>query len=151
MDLNQQKLTKTEWDTTEIPISQEEREILKLIITGYSDVNYIYNKNMSISNYLKLEPNDGVNHYLYNEHFLPMIRELITTYDFEFQSNIQLKLQRLVSIEKMKLEHLSKTLQDCGDKIFEFYLLHIAKQTNEILLQRQYEKNSIKITIRSFI
>ncbi len=140
MDLNQQKLTKTEWDTTEIPISQEEREILKLIITGYSDVNYIYNKNMSISNYLKLEPNDGVNHYLYNEHFLPMIRELMTTYDFEFQSNIQLKLQRLVSIEKMKLEHLSKTLQDCGDKIFEFYLLHIAKQTMKYFYKDNMKK-----------
>ena len=47
MDLNQQKLTKTEWDTTEIPISQEEREILKLIITGYSDVNYIYKSELA--------------------------------------------------------------------------------------------------------
>jgi hypothetical protein len=140
MDLNQQKLTKTEWDTTEIPISQEEREILKLIITGYSDVNYIYNKNMSIANYLKLVPNDGVNHYLYNEHFLPMMRELMSTYDFEFQSNIQIKLQRLVSIEKMKLEHLNKTLQDCGGKIFEFYLLYIAKQTMKYFYKDNMQK-----------
>ena len=46
MDLNQQKLTKTEWDTTEIPISSEEKEILKLIIDGYKDVNILYNKNL---------------------------------------------------------------------------------------------------------
>ena len=26
MDLNQQKLTKIEWDTTEIPVSKEERK-----------------------------------------------------------------------------------------------------------------------------
>ena len=140
MDLNQLKLTKTEWDTTEIPISQEEREILKLIVKGYSNVNYIYNKNMSVINYLKLEPNDGVNHYLYNEHFLPMMNELMNTYEFEFQSNIQLKLQRLVSIEKMKLEHLSKTLQECGDKIFEFYLLHIAKQTMKYFYKDNMKK-----------
>ena len=140
MDLNQQKLTKTEWDTTEIPISQEEREILKLIITGYSDVNYIYNKNMSIVNYLKLDPNDGVNHYLYNQHFSPMMRELMTTYEFDFQTNIQIKLQRLVSIEKMKLEHLSKTLQDCGDKIFEFYLLQLAKQVMKYFYKDNMKK-----------
>ena len=140
MDLNQQKLTKTEWDTTEIPITPDEREILKLIITGYSDVNYIYNKNMSIVNYLKLDPNDGVNYYLYNQHFSPMMRELMTTYEFDFQSNIQIKLQRLVSIEKMKLEHLSKTLEDCGSKIFEFYLLQIAKQVMKYFYKDNMKK-----------
>ena len=44
MDLNQQKLTKIEWDTTEIPVSKEEKEILDLIVKGYHDVNIIYNK-----------------------------------------------------------------------------------------------------------
>ena len=44
MDLNQQKLTKTEWDTTELMVSAEEKEILNLIIKGYDDVNIIYNK-----------------------------------------------------------------------------------------------------------
>ncbi len=44
MDLNQQKLTKTEWESTEIPISDDEKEIIKLIIEGFHDVNYIYNK-----------------------------------------------------------------------------------------------------------
>ena len=65
MDLNQQKLTKTEWDTTEIPISSEEKEILKLIIDGYKDVNILYNKNLSIINYLKLEPTDSIMNHLY--------------------------------------------------------------------------------------
>jgi hypothetical protein len=31
MDLNQDKLSKREWDNTEIPVSQYEKEILKLI------------------------------------------------------------------------------------------------------------------------
>ena len=39
MDLNQQKLTKIEWDTTEIPVSKEEKEILDLIVKGYHDKN----------------------------------------------------------------------------------------------------------------
>ena len=28
MDLNQEKLTKTEWESTEVPISQDEKEIM---------------------------------------------------------------------------------------------------------------------------
>ena len=38
MDLNQQKLSKKEWDTTEIPIKSHEKEILNLIIKGYDRV-----------------------------------------------------------------------------------------------------------------
>ena len=41
MDLNQQKLTKTEWDTTEIPISSDEMEILKLISKFDSSLKYM--------------------------------------------------------------------------------------------------------------
>ena len=45
MDLNQQKLNRTEWDTTEIPVNKDETEILNLIIKGYDNVNITYNKN----------------------------------------------------------------------------------------------------------
>mgnify|MGYP000607260594 CR=1 FL=1 len=76
MDLNQQKLTKTEWDTTEIPVSSDEKEILKIIIDGYSNVNIIYNKNASMINYLKMEPNDNIINHLHKEYFEPIIKKL---------------------------------------------------------------------------
>ena len=129
MDLNQQKLTKTEWDTTEITVPSDEKEILKLIIDGYHDVNIIYNKNMSIINYLKLTPTESVMNHLHKEYFQPIIESLKQKYEFEFESKHHIKIHRINSIEKLKLENLSKTIQNCGKKIFEFYLLHIAEQT----------------------
>ena len=39
MDLTQRKLNKSEWDSIEIPVSQSEQKILKLIIEGFNDVN----------------------------------------------------------------------------------------------------------------
>ena len=69
MDLNQQKLTKTEWDTTEITVPSDEKEILNLIIKGYHDVNIIYNKNTSIINYLKLTPTESLVSHLHKEYF----------------------------------------------------------------------------------
>ena len=54
MDLIQRKLVKNEWEGIEIPLSKEEIEILKLIIKGYSDVNFKYNKSLSILSYLKI-------------------------------------------------------------------------------------------------
>ena len=54
MDLNQQKLNRTEWDTTEIPVNKDEAEILNLIIKGYDNVNITYNKNNSMINSIKI-------------------------------------------------------------------------------------------------
>ena len=112
MDLNQQKLTKTEWDTTEIPVSKEENEILDLIVNGYHDVNIIYNKNDSIINYLRLESNEGIMFQLYKDHFEKTIKKLITKYDFEYNLNKNNKLQKLNSVEKLKLENLNKNIDE---------------------------------------
>jgi len=128
MDLNQQKLTKTEWDTTELMVSAEEKEILNLIIKGYDDVNIIYNKNISMVNYLKLEPSASIMTHLFKEYFEPIITKLNKKYEFSYESKLTTKIQKMNSIEKLKLDNLSKTIQDCGKKIFEFYLLHITEQ-----------------------
>ena len=45
MDLIQRKLTKSEWEGIEVPVSEDEREILKLIKNGYRDINIRYNNN----------------------------------------------------------------------------------------------------------
>ena len=46
MDLQQNKLARAEWDSIEVPIMDEEKQILKMMIQGYT------NPNMSI----KLSP-----------------------------------------------------------------------------------------------
>jgi hypothetical protein len=35
MDLTQSKLTRAEWETIEIPVSPQEKQILQMIISGY--------------------------------------------------------------------------------------------------------------------
>ena len=58
MNLNQNKLSKSEWDGIEIPVSSDEIEILKLIISGFHDVNIKYNKANSLFSHLKIEYNE---------------------------------------------------------------------------------------------
>ena len=69
MDLNQEKLTKTEWESTEIPIGEDEKEIMKLIMTGYHDISHIYNKKKSMLNYLCLVPNENLMEHIYKEYY----------------------------------------------------------------------------------
>ena len=42
MDLQQDKLTKSEWESIEIPVIQAEKDIFNLIIKGYHTVDMLY-------------------------------------------------------------------------------------------------------------
>jgi hypothetical protein len=39
MDLNQRKLTRSEWESIEVPVSFQEKDVLGLIIQGFHNVN----------------------------------------------------------------------------------------------------------------
>ena len=77
MDLNQRKLSKSEWNSIEIPVSQDELAILNLIKQGFSDVNIRINKTSSLFSFLKIEYSQQMEDYLYNKHFSGRIRILI--------------------------------------------------------------------------
>jgi len=69
MDLKQRKLTKSEWESIEIPVNGDESEILKLITEGYHNVNIKYNKHNSLFYYLKIDYSESMEEYLYNKYF----------------------------------------------------------------------------------
>jgi hypothetical protein len=77
MDLKQRKLTKSEWESIEIPVSQSEKEVLQLIINGYSNVHLRINKTDSIFTYLKIEYSPQIEEFLYVKFFADKIKELV--------------------------------------------------------------------------
>ena len=48
MDLRQKKLVKKEWEALEIPVDQNELNVLKLIKDGYDNINIRYNLTKSL-------------------------------------------------------------------------------------------------------
>jgi len=79
MDLQQRKLTKSEWDSIEKPISSGEKEILKLIIDGYDNVNIKYNKKNTILSYLKMVQTSELDDYVFSRYILHRIIKLKET------------------------------------------------------------------------
>ena len=55
MDLSQKKLKKEEWEAIEVPLPQQEKEILALIQQGYDDVNVKQNTALSIMTFMKIK------------------------------------------------------------------------------------------------
>jgi hypothetical protein len=75
--LSQQKLSKSEWDSVEIPVSPDELAILKLITSGYTDINIRTNKTNSIFSFLKIEYSQQMEDFLYNKYFATRINTLL--------------------------------------------------------------------------
>ena len=91
MDLNQNKLTKNEWNNTEISVDNEEEKILKLICKGYHDVNLIYNDNLSVLGFAKLEASQEMHEYLYRLYFEKDIDKLVKNNELDFSVSLSKK------------------------------------------------------------
>jgi hypothetical protein len=84
MDLKQRKLSKSEWDSIEIPVSKEENEILQLITNGFSNVHLKVNKTDSIFTFLKIEFNSQIEEFLYVKYFADKIKDLVKNNNIDF-------------------------------------------------------------------
>jgi len=70
MDLKQNKLSKTEWESIEKSVDNNEKKILKMIVDGYSDVNIRFNETQSLNNYTHFEnASIEMDYFLYKKYF----------------------------------------------------------------------------------
>jgi hypothetical protein len=127
MDLTQRKLNKSEWDSIEVPVSQDEKAILQFIINGYDNVTNKTNKQISLISFLKIEYNEKMEDYLFNKYFRKIIADLkvkysVTYFNILVDSDIQIKSADKIRLEKNNLESINK------DEIYEFTLIfHLEK------------------------
>jgi len=105
MDFKQRKLTKSEWESIEVPVSADEIEILNLINDGYSNVNIKYNKTNSLFTFLKIEYSESIEDYLYNKYFAEKLNELIKKYKADY---IQIKVNTTITIKKAEIIRMQK-------------------------------------------
>ena len=113
MDLKQVKLTKSEWESIEIPVSNQEKEVLSLITKGYNDVNIRINKTDSLFMFLKIEFSSDIEDHLYNKYFADKMKALVKKYKLEFikfekarglsQKNIILLNKRTMRLQKIRI------------------------------------------------
>ena len=84
MDLKQRKLSKSEWETIEIPVANTETEILRLITNGFSNVQLKINKTDSIFTHLKIEYNLQIEEFLYVKFFADKIKTIVRENNISF-------------------------------------------------------------------
>jgi hypothetical protein len=153
MDLTQRKLSKSEWDSIEMPVSKDEEAILKLIISGFTDVNIRMNKTNSLFSFLKIEYSQQMEDFLYNKHFAERIKNLlgrhkITYITFSNDNNKYRAKTVTASDEEIERKQDSNGNFICQVKICALVKL---KSSDQIRIERSNAINENTTEIYEFI
>ena len=122
MDLTQRKLNKSEWESTEVPVSPSELEVLNLIIKGYADVNIRVNKHNSIFTHLKIEYTEKMEDFLYLKYLSERVSKLIQTYAIDFMKVEVNPKTKINTADKIRIERNDDENMKTNN-IYEFVLL----------------------------
>jgi hypothetical protein len=138
MNLDQTKLTKSEWNAIEVPVSEKEKAVLELIKKGYHNVNIKYNDFLSLFSFLKIEFSPEMEDHLYNLYFAKKVLSLKKKYncdEFIVTSNSSpvIKKADLIRLQKNDPEKMNP------DNAFEYLLL---EEVGEVLKYFKKDKKS---------
>jgi hypothetical protein len=127
MDLTQSKLSRSEWNSIETPVSENEIAILKLIANGFQNTNIRHNEHKTLIQIMKLEKTHHIENYLYHLYFQEQIQGLVKKYaestSISFTSpNIdQKQLKSMKKADIIRIENMKIDVQK--PYIFEYTLL----------------------------
>ena len=139
MDLTQTKLTKSEWNNTEVPVQDNEKFILNVIKKGYSDVNVRLNINKSMLQVIKIENTPENQNYLYDNYFNKDISTAIKKYPlhgFEFSNTIKKSAKKPKKVDIMRIQNTDNQIKALRKKIYEYVLIDICSD----LMKDLYKK-----------
>jgi len=144
MDLNQRKLTKSEWNTIEIPISTHETRITELIKKGYHNVNITTNYTASLLSYMKITSTEATDNYIYVTYLQNKILDIGKKHNLPIITKIQLLKNSLKKADIIRLENTDKQLETHINDIYEYIILNLLEELyNEKTLSENEKKREI--------
>lgn len=143
MDLTQRKLSKAEWNSIETPVSSEELRIIKLIMSGYNNVNAINNPTMSLLKYMKISYTEQNDKYIYIQYLQPTVKQ-IHKENGMYYKELTIAERSMKKADIIRLTNTEKQLQGQKSKLFEFILLELlgklVKEYNSFLSNKSKYK-----------
>ena len=133
MDLTQRKLTREEWNSVEISVSKDEKDILQMIMKGYHDNSIIENKTPSLLSYLKIAHTPVMEQHIYQVYCKDIIekqkKKASESYSINFidpftQTKNAPKTIKKADIVRLEQNDVSK-IKELSDSLFEFILLSL--------------------------
>jgi hypothetical protein len=140
MDLKQTKLTRGEWDSIEIPVSDQEKEILSLIMEGFENIDITKNKTMSLFAFTKIEKTTENEIFLYTKYFEPIIQRTFRKFGDSpmiqrLMAGIRVSglsgggtLKKMKSVDILRIQNLESNIESNKKTVFEFLVLEFCHE-----------------------
>lgn len=138
MDLTQNKLTKIEWESIEVPVSDGEKSILRLISEGIANIQIRKNMNLSMVSSMKIELTPEIEVFLYNKYFEPIIKKMIDKYTKPANASVLLQAavipaqkskKKPNSTDAARLMNMEKTIDSTKKNMVEFVIIELCEKT----------------------
>ena len=133
MDLSQTKLTKAEWQSIEVSVSDAEKRVLQLIIDGYNDPDKsVKNDAQSILSHMKITQSDEMDAYVFATYFEPHLKTMADPDQtikawFKTLDKSKTKTKKPNKSDMIRIDNMSASIELVRNSIFEFVILsHIA-------------------------
>ena len=123
MDFTQGKLTKSEWDSVEVPDSYDEQQIYQLIKDGYHDVTIVRNSSQTLLQYMKITASDEMHAHMYELYFKPHVDEMREAFALSAFETDTDKKKMVKKADLIRIQNTNSNLDDQKTKIYEFVLL----------------------------
>ena len=127
MDFSQRKLSKQEWEGIEVPVSVEEKSILKMIQEGYSNYNIKSNNNTTLLSYAKLENSENMEFYIFKQYLQKRLQKIYKKCgidrDISVSSKVKPKKRDII-----RLENVNESIESKKDELYEFTILEMIEK-----------------------
>jgi hypothetical protein len=131
MDLVQSKLTRSEWNSIEVPVPDAELKIINMIVAGFADPDLVDNDNVTLSSFLKIKPDsDSIEFYLFTTYFGRDVDKITKKYQTGYTSPVASK--KMTKINKPDMVRLAQNTYDSisshRDTIMEYIYIQLIEK-----------------------
>jgi hypothetical protein len=129
MDLNQTKLSRSEWTSIEIPVTESEKKILLLITEGYHNVNIRKNDTNSLLSYMKVEYSTEIEYQLFKQYFEKDIDLIVSKYAPTplAKTSEKTKQKAIKTKDLIRIKSMDEKIENKKSEIFEFLIVQFCR------------------------
>ena len=132
MDLTQSKLTKAEWMSVEIPVSDAEKQVLQLLQDGFRDIHIRRNHTPTLASVSKVESTPQMQDHLYYQYLDPIIRDLAKKHGILVRlTSTEARQKPAKTRDLIRMKCMDSKIDEHRATIYEFVVLDFCRHVLE--------------------
>lgn len=150
--LNQTKLSRSEWESIEIPVPESEKQILSMIQDGYSKVDILINYSNNMISFTKMQPTPEIHAFLFDTYFKEIAQDYLDKLKSTWEPFAKFKvdkkvLKKIKGADAIRIQTVDKRIQTNRSDIYEFDCMDLVR----VILKNSVKKEDFHMELYTLI